>query len=94
MTPNTTGIDAITKEKDTIIILQVATGQEDYLKAKFKDFKRFIAEELQPIIKPPQKLIPWFLSHNDFSVSEENTMDYNGLLTNGAFLEKILTLSK
>ena len=47
MLPETTGIDAIIKEEDNIIIIQITSGQEDYISRKFKKFKTYLARNFQ-----------------------------------------------
>ena len=47
MLPETTGIDAIIKEEDKIIVIQIATGQKQYINTKFNNFKAYLDKNFQ-----------------------------------------------
>ena len=87
MLPKTTGIDAIIKEDNKLIVIQITSGQKDYISQKFKKFKKFITEKVQNY---SEKIIPWFITANNFNTTKKKTMDYDGLITNGDYLQSIL----
>ena len=87
MLPETTGIDAIIKEEDKIIVIQIATGQKEYINKKFRDFKAYLAKFFQ--LDTAQLIIPWFITPSEFKLTDKKTENYNGLITNGAMLQEI-----
>ena len=90
--PAAKGIDALVKDGNRILALQITSGKDQgHLVSKFKNFRETVRElnENLQAKKSDISVIPWFLSLNAF-LSPKIVEGYSGLITEGAQWDQMI----